>query len=154
MCEYCGCQSVPAIAELTLEHDQVVDLIGQTRAAFGRGDLAAMRELCERISVVLGPHTVVEEQGLFPAMAPDFPRQIAVLQAEHRRIETVLGEAVDGTAGSDATWPARLIEVLAVLREHILKEQDGVFPAALATLSNDQWDRLGELREIQNPVLT
>lgn len=36
-----------------------------------------------------------------------------------------------------------------MLREHILKEQDGVFPAALSTLSNLQWDRLRKIRAAQ-----
>lgn len=149
MCEYCGCQSVPVIAELTTEHDQIVELVGETRAAYQRADIEAMVELCQRISAVLAPHTVVEEQGLFPAMTADFPEQIAALQAEHRRIEAVLGAAGDGTARADEAWPARVIETLALLRKHIFKEQDGVFPAALSTLRNDQWDHLGDLRAAQ-----
>ena len=147
MCEYCGCQSLPAIAELTAEHDRVVDLIGQARGAYRRGDIEAMIELCWRISAVLGPHTLVEEHGLFPAMATEFPEQIAILEAEHRRIEVVLGEASGAAVRTDPTWPVRLIDALALLREHIFKEQDGVFPAALSTLSTAQWDRVGEVRD-------
>jgi hypothetical protein len=33
-----------------------------------------------------------------------------------------------------------LIEAMAVLRDHILKEQDGVFPAALANLTVEDWE--------------
>jgi hypothetical protein len=33
-----------------------------------------------------------------------------------------------------------------VLREHIFKEQDGVFPAALATLSTADWEAADALR--------
>jgi hemerythrin-like domain-containing protein len=33
-----------------------------------------------------------------------------------------------------------------MLREHIIKEQDGVFPAALATLSAEQWDQVDAAR--------
>jgi len=33
-----------------------------------------------------------------------------------------------------------------MLREHILKEQDGVFPAALGALDADQWERIEGLR--------
>jgi hemerythrin-like domain-containing protein len=147
MCEYCGCQSVPAIAELTAEHDQVVELVGQARAAHRRSDLDGLIDACRSISTVLAVHTVAEEEGLFPAMAPDFPDQIAALEADHRRIEAVLSGATDGTARSDPRWPHAVMDVLALLREHIFKEQDGVFPAALATLTNEQWDRLGTIRE-------
>jgi hypothetical protein len=33
-----------------------------------------------------------------------------------------------------------------MLREHILKEQDGVFPAALVALDPDQWERIEAVR--------
>ncbi|MEP7021716.1 MAG: hemerythrin domain-containing protein [Pseudonocardiales bacterium] len=147
MCEYCGCQSLASIAKLTEEHDHVVNLIGEIRTAYRRGDAAAIIGLCTRISAVLVPHTVVEEQGLFPAMAADFPEKIAILEAEHRQIESVLAGAGDGTARADPNWSARLIETLAVLREHIFKEQDGVFPAALSTLSTAEWEHLDQVRD-------
>lgn len=149
MCEYCGCLSVPAIAELTREHDEVVALVGQTRGAFDRGDLEAMVGLSRQIAAILVPHTVVEEQGLFPAMAAEFPEHVASLEAEHRQTEAVLAGATDGTAEADASWSTTLMHELDVLREHILKEQDGVFPAALSVLSNEQWDHVAQVRAAQ-----
>ncbi|GGT07261.1 hemerythrin [Streptomyces kurssanovii] len=145
MCEYCGCQAVAAIEELTREHDTVVDLIGRVRSAHSDGDIPRMTELARQISAVLAPHTEVEEHGLFPAMATDFPDHIAVLEAEHRRIEAVLAQAADGVPG-DPGWPTALVEALAMLREHILKEQDGLFPASLTFLSPEQWDVLDAVR--------
>ncbi|HEU5355016.1 MAG TPA: hemerythrin domain-containing protein [Actinocrinis sp.] len=148
MCEYCGCQSITAIGDLTREHDTVVDLIGQVRSAHRDGDLAAMTTAARRIAQLLGPHTQVEEDGLFPAMAADYPDQIADLSAEHRRIETVLAEAaLDRVALNDPAWPQRLMDALDVLRHHILKEQDGVFPAALADLSTAQWEAIDAIRD-------
>ncbi|MEU4262783.1 hypothetical protein ACYCCF_29645 [Streptomyces argenteolus] len=47
---------------------------------------------------------------------------------------------------ADPTWPGRLLDVVTLLREHILKEQDGVFPAALATLSTEQWEAVEAVR--------
>jgi hemerythrin-like domain-containing protein len=35
---------------------------------------------------------------------------------------------------------------MAVLRDHILKEQDGVFPAALANLSTEEWEAVEAAR--------
>lgn len=141
MCEYCGCQAVAAIDQLTREHDLVVAMIGEVRGAHAAGDTPRMAGLARDIAAVLAPHTEVEEHGLFPLLTDDFPDQVAALEAEHRRIEAVLGTD-PGTPG----WPARLIETLELLREHILKEQDGVFPAALTTLSGDEWDRIDEVR--------
>ncbi|MEU6548808.1 hemerythrin domain-containing protein [Streptomyces sp. NPDC046915] len=140
MCEYCGCQSLETIEELTREHDEVVRLISHLRSAHQEGGVPRMAEVAREISRVLGPHTQVEEHGLFPALAGDFPEQIAALEAEHRRIEAVLAEAADGATPSDPAWPDRLMEAMAVLRDHILKEQDGVFPAALANLGTEEWE--------------
>lgn len=147
MREYCNCQSLPAIAALIGEHDQVTDLIADTHEAYRQGDVGAMVTLCEQMSAVLQPHTVVEEKGLFPAMALEFPEQIAILQSEHRRIEAVLAGATDGTVRVDPAWPTRVIEAMSLLRRHIAKEQDGVFHAAVSILSNEQWNRLGEIRQ-------
>ena len=152
MCEYCGCQAVTAIGDLTREHDLVVNLIGEVRGAHAATDTARMAELARQITGVLEPHTFVEEHGLFPVLATDFPDQVTALQAEHRHIETVLGEAADGVP-ADPDWPARLVVTLHVLREHILKEQDGVFPAALATLNPEDWDAIDTIRATVGTLL-
>ena len=145
MCEYCGCQSLNSIDELTREHDAVVNLIGAVRSARAGQNLPRMAELARRITTVLGPHTRVEEDGLFPALVADFPDHIATLLDQHRLIEAVLGEAATG-APTDPTWPSRLADALYLLREHILAEQDGVFPAALASLDASQWDTVEAVR--------
>lgn len=145
MCEYCGCQEIAAIEDLTREHDAVVNLIGEVRAAHGREDVAAMARLARQIAALLGPHTEVEENGLFPALVAEFADNIAVLEAEHRQVEAVLGEAAHAVP-ADPTWPPRLIAALATLRQHILKEQDGVFPAALTSLRPADWDAVDAVR--------
>ncbi|MCZ4124957.1 hemerythrin domain-containing protein [Streptomyces sp. H39-S7] len=145
MCEYCGCQSVAVIDDLTREHELVVNLIGEVRAAQRSVDVPRMARVARRIAAILEPHTEVEEQGLFPALADEFPEQIAALTVEHRRIAAVLHEAAQDDP-VDAGWPARLVEVAELLRNHILKEQDGVFPAALVGLDAEQWDTIGAIR--------
>lgn len=145
MYEYCGCQALTAIRDLTNEHDAVVNLIGAVRAAHRDGDTAGMAGAARAIAALLRPHTEVEERGLFPFMAVEFPDPIAVLEAEHRHIEAVLGEAADGTP-TDPGWPRRLLDTLGRLRAHILKEQDGVFPAALAQLSTEVWEAVEAVR--------
>lgn len=145
MCEYCGCQEVASIGELTREHDAVVDLIGEARTAHHAGDLPELARTARAIAEILVPHTAVEERGLFPALADDFPEQIAELEAEHRVIEAVLGQA-GPAAPADPGWPEKLMGALDVLRRHILKEQDGVFPAALANLSTEQWEAVEAVR--------
>jgi iron-sulfur cluster repair protein YtfE (RIC family) len=146
VCEYCGCQALATIDELTREHDLVAGLLSDVRAAAANADIPRMAELARQIATMLGPHSEVEEHGLFPPLAADFPDHIAVLEAEHRRVEAVLGEASSGTP-TDPAWPARLAETLQMLREHILKEQDGVFPAALAGLRIADWEAVEAVRD-------
>jgi hypothetical protein len=104
-----------------------------------------MAESARRIAAILVPHTEVEEHGLFPAMVTDFPDHVATLEAEHRRIEAVLREAATETP-ADPAWPGRLVDALHLLRDHILKEQDGVFPAALASLRTADWEAVDAVR--------
>ncbi len=78
MCEYCGCQALETIDKLTQEHERVVTLISHVRDAHRGGEVARMAEVAREITAVLGPHTQVEEDGLFPALAGDFPGQMAV----------------------------------------------------------------------------
>lgn len=145
MCEYCGCQQIATIAELYREHDDVVAIIAQIRNALAGQRLDDVAESCRQILAVLAPHTVVEEEGLFPELSQEFPDHIEALRSEHREIEKVLGEATDGVP-EDPTWPDRLVGVLFLLREHILKEQDGVFPAAMVALDAEQWERIEAVR--------
>jgi hypothetical protein len=145
MCEHCGCQALAPIKELTMEHELVLGLISEVRGARASRDLPRMADLARQIAAVLDPHTKVEEQGLFRALAPDFPSQMAALTAEHRRVHAVLAEASAGPP-DDSAWPDRLAGALAVLREHIVKEQDGVFPAALASLRTSDWEAIEAAR--------
>jgi hemerythrin-like domain-containing protein len=146
MCEYCGSREVPAIGELTREHERVVDLIGDVRTAHRHGDMERMAHLAHQIADLLAPHTVVEEQGLFPPLEADFPEQLAQLRREHRGIEAVLAEACDAPSW-DLVWATRLLGALDLLRWHVLKEQDGVFPAALATLRTADWEAMDAVRD-------
>ena len=146
MCEYCGCQDVAAIGELTREHERVVDLIALVRAAHRDGDMQRMGRLAQCIAELLVPHVQVEERGLFPPLEADFPDQMAELRREHRNIDTVLEESC-AVASWDPAWAARLLGALDLLRWHILKEQDGVFPAALATLRTADWEAMNAVRE-------
>lgn len=145
MCEYCGCQDVAAIGELTREHDAVVAHVAEVRAFLRDNNIEGAAKTSRRIAELLGPHTVVEEEGLFPLMAEEFPDHIEALEREHRQIESVLAEAADGTP-DDPTWPARLLAGLEMLREHILKEQNGVFPATLTVLDTAGWERVATVR--------
>jgi hemerythrin-like domain-containing protein len=137
---------VPAIAELTAEHDQIREVARDLDAVAQRHDLPVAVELAGRLLTLLAPHTTVEEQGLFPAMAAEFGEHVASLQGDHRRIEQALGDLAAGDPADG--WPLQVRALVSELFDHILREQDGLFPAALSVLTPQQWDRLAELRQV------
>ncbi len=104
MCEYCGCQSLDAIAELTAEHDRLRELGRELGRAAQAEDASIARTISQTMRDVLGPHTVVEEGGLFPAMRADFPELIDALTGEHHVIDSMLAELDSPQPAAD--WPA------------------------------------------------
>jgi hypothetical protein len=112
MCEYCGCQQIASIGELTREHDAVVAEIAEVRSFLRDHDVEGAAKTARRIAEILGPHTAVEEGGLFPLMSEEFPDHVEALESEHRVVEAVLAEAAEDTP-SDPSWPSRLLAALA-----------------------------------------
>ena len=145
MCEYCGCQDIVSIGELTREHDAVVAEIAEVRALLRDHDDDGAARAARRSAEILGPHTAVEERGLFPLMHQEFPQHVDALEREHRVIEHALAAAGDGTP-TDPRCPTRLLSALELLRDHILKEQDGVFPASLTVVDTLGWEQVEAVR--------
>lgn len=143
MCEYCGCRSLASIEELTREHDRALEHISTARTAARDHDLDLARTACAELTALLAPHTAVEEEALFPAMAREHPAHVDRLQREHVHVHAVLDELSGAVRDG---WPARLHEAMHVLREHIAKEQDGLFPAALTSLGSDDWEAVEAVR--------
>lgn len=146
MCEYCGCQAIPAIAQLTTEHDRALNHVRDAEFAARALDADAAGLAAGALAELLVLHTAVEEQALFPALADDFPEQARILVDEHTLTEQTLDE-VSSEEAPRSGWDRRLLTTMGVLRDHILKEQDGMFPAALANLGPDDWDKLDQVRE-------
>lgn len=147
MCQYCGCQAIPAIKELTDEHDRALDHVREAESAARALDAPAAQVAAAALVDLLPPHLAVEEQALFPALADEFPDHVRGLLADHEVIEQVLFEIARVGPPADG-WDTRLLSAMDLLRGHILREQDGVFPAALASLGPDEWDRLDEVRAL------
>ena len=86
------------------------------------------------------PHVVAEEAGLFTVMARDelFTDHIARLCAEHHELDDLLARVADGEV---ALYP-RFEDAL---REHIDREDNGLFPAAAIHLGGPEWDEVEQL---------
>lgn len=134
---------------LSWDHDRLDEL---ESAAFERragGDLAAARELFCDFAAGLRRHIGFEEELLFPAFEekagmPPTEGPTAVMRAEHREIETLLGriEAAIGEPGSPAE--ALRGDLKMVLDEHNFKEEQVLYPATDDLLGGGEADRLVE----------
>jgi hypothetical protein len=94
----------------------------------------------EDLLVVLGPHVAREEGALFPRLARDaeLADHVALLEGEHAGLYDDVDD-LDAVAGTPV-WRTEVLAVLHDLDEHMFKEDFGLFPAALASLSGDDWD--------------
>ena len=138
MCHYCGCRDIPLIRDYIAEHERATNLGGDAVRALDRGELTEATALLRAMAAELRSHWQGEENGLFAVMRRDelFAEHIGPLVNEHRELETLL-DACDLTKPSDQ---ARVRTAVFELHEHIAKEEDGLFPASLVTLSGDEWD--------------
>ncbi len=72
MCDYCGCRLIPPIADLSEEHDRLLDLAYRLRRLAEDGMRDQAMELLEgEFTTLLDHHTDKEEQG---APAPQVGR--------------------------------------------------------------------------------
>jgi hypothetical protein len=73
-----------------------------------------------------------------------FTEHVDSLCAEHEPIDL----AVDAVVADDLS---RIQPLLTLLYNHIDREENGLFPAALAFLENELWDRLQEPEMLDGP---
>ncbi|WP_432493964.1 hemerythrin domain-containing protein [Kineococcus auxinigenes] len=137
MCSYCGCRDITLIGQLNAEHDAIVNASGPLQRAVDAGDSTAALELLDVLEGLLHPHTALEERGLFTELRrdPDFSDHVDALCREHDDLDAGFAACRGGD------WSG-LQDLLFMLREHIEKEENGLFPAALTALDGDQWERL------------
>lgn len=119
------------------EHVEIINACGDLRHTIAAGgDVPAS---AARLASLLGPHTATEEVGLFSVMKrrDEFVDHIGTLCGEHRSLD----ELLDAIAAGDHT----LMETFEkALRDHIDKEDNGLFPAAASGLDGDEWIEIDE----------
>lgn len=137
MCSYCGCDSIEVIGRFMAEHVEIINATGALRAAVHSADQAAFEAARAVVATLLWPHTNAEEGGLFRVLARDegFTDHIATLCGEHQTLD---GHLAAITPGDDAA----MTRFENALREHIDKEDNGLFPAAAIALDGPQWEEV------------
>jgi hemerythrin-like domain-containing protein len=137
MCNYCGCREIPMIAKLNAEHDAIVNSTYALQVASREHNVESARTAGKILAELLHPHTHREQVGLFAEMKKDelFTEHIASLCAEHDELDNEL----ELIAAGDMT---RISPMITLLNNHIDREENGLFPAALAYLDDTQWDTI------------
>lgn len=140
MCNYCGCRAIPAIAELTDQHEEIAEVAGDLERAIVAEHWPEATEQLATLRRLLAPHVALEETGLFSVVGAlqEFADGVAILYDDHDDIDSALDQPTPD-------W-SRVRAAVHQLFEHIDREEHGLFPASLATFTNDQWDRVHELQ--------
>ena len=132
---------------LSWDHDRL-DALEQ--AAFKRraaGDFRSAVELYAEFAAGLRRHIGFEEGILFPTFEertgfPPTAGPTAVMRAEHREIQELLGEIETGIADAAAPVEALRRRFHAVLGDHNVKEEEVLYPGTDEMLGAEEADRL------------
>ena len=140
MCSYCGCQAITVIGRFMAEHDDIVNALTRLRSSCAARDADDVPEAVSVMEHLLHPHTHAEEVGLFTTMRADeeFADHIDTLCGEHTDLDARL---VRLRAGAYTEFEA----FEHALRNHIDKEDNGLFPAAAIALTGPDWEQVDAL---------
>lgn len=140
MCTYCGCESITIIGRFMDEHVRIVNANGDLRRAVETADRAGVERAADTLAGLLFPHTRAEEVGVFSVLARDeeFTEHVRQLCAEHAALDAQLRRIRDGRHEE-----MHAFEI--ALREHINREENGLFPAAAIAFAGPEWDEVEEL---------
>lgn len=147
MCEYCGCRDIALIGRLSEEHYQAVDALGILQRAIASQDAAAVEAACDHMAAELFDHNDSEEAGLFHELIKDeyFAPTITVLLEQHRQFRTLVERIREGDWAAFTTFEH-------LLREHIDREENGLFPATAVAVDGPTWEEIDRLTHDFNHV--
>lgn len=143
MCSYCGCQALPVIRLLTVQHEVIINKLGEVRRSSENNEILECQAHAKELAELLRVHNELEENGLFTALAPDveFSESLAKLRLEHAEIDALVARILTGEY-------ARVGELETLLRNNISNEENGLFPASAVTLDGIVWDKIEADHEI------
>lgn len=146
MCTYCGCESIATIGRFMAEHTSIINASGSLRRACEQGDHRAVEIAADVLAGLLHPHTHAEETGLFTVMRRDeqFTDHIDELCGEHSTLDEQLARIRAGEHAAYADFEH-------LLRHHIEREDNGLFPAAAIALDGPDWDEVDATTPAASP---
>ena len=142
MCEYCGCRDFPIIGRLSEEHYGAINALGGLRRAIDANDADEVGRALDGIASHIFVHNGCEEAGLFrglckPEFCEYFESTVEGLKNDHVVLKQ---QAARIRAGEWEVYH----DFEHLLRRHIDKEENGLFPATAVTLDGETWDEIDE----------
>jgi hemerythrin superfamily protein len=137
MCSYCGCQALPVIRLLTVQHELAINKFGEVRRASEAGAVEQCQKFARDLANLLAVHNKLEEEGLFNALESDqdFGETLAKSRLEHDEIDQIVARIISGEIDL-------VMQLERLLRDNISNEENGLFPASAVTLDGGAWDRI------------
>jgi hemerythrin-like domain-containing protein len=129
MCDHCSCRQHRAIAELSTEHEQILE-VAWALSEQHRETGVADGPLRDRLARMLGVHVEAEETALYPLLVDTGdldPTRRDGLEGEHTDLATAL---IGGTFDRNAYYE---------LAAHIEEEEMELFPLAMFGFDDDDW---------------
>ncbi len=132
---------------LSWDHDRLDALEAAAFRKRAEGELQSAAETYALFAAGLRRHIAFEEQILFPAFEatsgmPSGVGPTAVMRAEHREIEDLIGKIEAGITEKDAPVDQLRRSLHAVLGEHNFKEEQVLYPSTDQLLGPDRADHL------------
>ena len=143
------------LVRFSMEHEQALaalDRLQRAATALDHGDpaephLRTVREVCETLCTTVREHNENEERALFPLLGEDAPCE--PFRQEHqvlRELEQRLNAALDGLT-PERDIPPVAHALVDLLRAHIQREDEMLFPMARELLGADDLERAARLLE-------
>jgi hemerythrin-like domain-containing protein len=126
---------------LKAEHEAALLLFDKIEAT-GDDQTTARAHLLAKLKYALTRHAHQEEAIVYPALRQaNLAHDADALNAEHGYVKTYLYE-LESLPKDSSEWLARVRDFRAMISEHMKMEENEVFPAFRAQLSDDQNARL------------
>lgn len=135
-------------ADLKKDHDEHRKML----KAIDKADADDRADLFEDFRIEVTAHAAAEEESLYATMLakPDLRDEARHSVSEHKEIDDFFEEMDELDAASEE-WKAKFDEMRHRYEHHIDEEEEEMFPAAAADLSEAEQDRIGKVFEKRKP---
>lgn len=146
-----------SVTRVMQEHHQLLDeLLALTRVAAENESFAQARQTLAWFRIEIDKHIRVEEQLLFPLLeraTGSSGGSTSLRRAEHRHINAAL-DRIDLALAEGVDIDEEIIELMALLRAHDLKEEQMLHPLSERMVADDQQEALfeGANRLLDSPL--